>query len=120
MAAGHSALLYLFTWASGAFGGLLRSCHALEIPFVWNTLDAPGASIFLGELDAGARRLGASMHAAWGSFAGGSSPGGPGWPEWPEWPDYGAGSRATLVLDETVELAGDPQGTERLCWEGVI
>ncbi len=39
---------YLFTWESPAMQGALGSCHALEIPFVLGTLDAPGMGRFAG------------------------------------------------------------------------
>ena len=31
--------VYLFTWETPVLGGRLRSCHTLEIPFVFNTAD---------------------------------------------------------------------------------
>lgn len=40
---------YEFTWPTPAFGGALGSCHALEIPFVFHSLDRAGVSVFLGE-----------------------------------------------------------------------
>jgi para-nitrobenzyl esterase len=39
---------YLFTWMSPAMEGVLGSCHALEIPFVFGTLRHPGISAFVG------------------------------------------------------------------------
>ncbi|HSR22178.1 MAG TPA: carboxylesterase family protein, partial [Candidatus Eisenbacteria bacterium] len=40
--------MYLFTWRSPALDGALGSCHALEIPFVWNVLSIPGSDAFTG------------------------------------------------------------------------
>ena len=39
---------YLFTWESPAFGGVLGSCHALEIPFVFGTVHNPAIQTFAG------------------------------------------------------------------------
>ena len=39
---------YLFTWESPAFGGILGSCHALDIPFVFGTVHNPAIQIFAG------------------------------------------------------------------------
>ena len=50
--------MYLFTFASTAFGGVLGSCHALEVPFVWDNLDAQGAAMFVGDVGAAHRRAG--------------------------------------------------------------
>ncbi|UPT62707.1 MAG: carboxylesterase family protein [Hyphomonadaceae bacterium JAD_PAG50586_4] len=32
--------VYDFSWRSGAYGGTLGACHAIELPFVFNTLSA--------------------------------------------------------------------------------
>ena len=48
-ARGTAVYDYLFTWRSPALGGLLGSCHALEIPFVFGTLTTPGVERFTGE-----------------------------------------------------------------------
>ena len=39
---------YLFTWESPAFGGILGSCHALDIPFVFGTVHNPAVQVFAG------------------------------------------------------------------------
>ncbi len=39
---------YKFTWKSTAFAGVLGSCHALEIPFVFGSLDDQGAQFMTG------------------------------------------------------------------------
>ena len=44
-----AAWMYRFTWETPVFGGVLWSTHALEIPFVFDTLDQPGADQFTGD-----------------------------------------------------------------------
>ena len=39
---------YWFTWRTPAFDGRLGSCHALEIPFVFDTMTRGGADLLLG------------------------------------------------------------------------
>jgi len=39
---------HLLEWASPAFDGRLGSCHALEIPFVLDNLDAASGELFTG------------------------------------------------------------------------
>ncbi|MCX4782335.1 carboxylesterase/lipase family protein [Streptomyces sp. NBC_01264] len=76
-AAGRSApsFVYEFAWPSGVPG--LGSCHALELGFVFDTLEVPEASWLAGP-DA-PRELAGEMHAAWVRFA---VDGDPGWSPW--------------------------------------
>jgi para-nitrobenzyl esterase len=77
---GTGTYCYLFTWESPAFGGVLGSCHALEIPFVFGTVHHPGVQQFSG---AGEEvfALSASMRRAWLEFARSGSP----TPPWSMW-----------------------------------
>lgn len=106
--AGGRAYVYLFTWRSRAFDGRLGSCHALDIPFVFDVLDKPAAAMFTG---AGApRQLAAAMHGAWVDFARDGDPG---------WPVYDLTTRPTRIFDEVCDLVEDPEGRERRAWEGL-
>jgi para-nitrobenzyl esterase len=111
--AGGSVWMYLFDWATPAMGGRFGSCHALEIPFVFDNLHQPGASLFVG--DAPPVELARTMNATWAHFARTGSPEGPLSP----WPAYEPGPRSTMVLGESVGLTEDPMGEERALWEGV-
>ena len=42
VANGAPTWMYRFDWKSPAFGGRIGACHALEIPFAFDNLDAPG------------------------------------------------------------------------------
>jgi para-nitrobenzyl esterase len=119
--AGSPVYDYLFDWESPAVGGLLRSCHALEIPFVFGNLDAPMMDVFAGA-GADAEALSAAMMDAWLAFAHtgnpstGAVPGG-------EWPTYGGGAtggRATLRLGRTIEVVEAPYEAERAAWDGRV
>jgi para-nitrobenzyl esterase len=109
--------MYLFGFATPAFGGALGSCHALEIPFVWDNLDAQGAELFVGELDDGRRMLARTMADAWVAFA---TDGGPAAPGLPDWPRYDVERRATMRFDvPTTEVVDDPGQAERRLWQGL-
>jgi carboxylesterase type B len=100
--------MYWFTFESTAFDGILKSCHALELPFVWDALDRPGLAMLTG--DSPARQpLADAMHAAWLRFARTGDPG---------WPGYDTATRTTQRFDTTLELVDDPDGTEREVWSG--
>ena len=101
--------MYLFTWETPVFGGKLKSCHALELPFMWDAIDKPGLSMLTGD---GAERQGIAdvMHSAWISFARTGDPG---------WPAYETSRRATQVFDTTSEVVDDPMGAQRELWSGI-
>jgi para-nitrobenzyl esterase len=65
---GVGTYVYLFTWESPMFDGILGSCHALEIPFVFGTVRNPAVQGFAGGGD-DALALSAAMRRAWTSFA---------------------------------------------------
>jgi para-nitrobenzyl esterase len=72
--------VYEFAWRSGALGGRLGAAHAMDLPFVFDTLGAPGLTgehALLGP-DGGPPELAARMHGAWIRFA---RDGDPGWPQ---------------------------------------
>jgi para-nitrobenzyl esterase len=70
---------YRFTWRSGALGGRLGAAHAVDLPFVFDTLATPGASgrddALLG-VDGGPQELATRMHRAWVRYV---TDGDPGW-----------------------------------------
>src|SRR5271165_439065 len=79
----RSTYAYRFGWRSGALGGRLGAAHAVDLPFVFETLDAPGiagADDALLGADGGPPELAARIHAAWVAFV---SHGDPGWPAHP-------------------------------------
>lgn len=108
--------MYLFTWASPAFGGVLGACHAIELPFVFDALDLPGAANFVG---AGpeATRLASACVGAWAAFAHGGDPSHAGIGAWPR---YDTARRATLELGAHSQVIEDPQGAERRLWDGLL
>ena len=107
---------YLFTFATPVFGGILRSTHALEIPFVFDNLDRGGAEVLTG---AGPERQGIAdaMHRSWIAFARDGNPQHAGLPEWPR---YEIDRRATMRFDTGSELLEDPAGEDRAAFEAEI
>jgi len=107
-AAGRGATyLYEMTWRSPQFGGRLGSCHALEIPFVFDNLDQEENRPLVGENPP--QQLADAMHKAWVSFATHGDPG---------WPRYNPARRATMRFDAQSEVVDDPGSERRRLWEG--
>jgi para-nitrobenzyl esterase len=97
--------MYEFAWRTPQFGGLLGACHALEMPFVFDTLGYGTQALWGNDPP---QQLAGTMHAAWVAFATTGDPG---------WPAYDLQRRATKRFDTTSEVVGDPLGTERSLWE---
>ena len=106
---------YLFTWPSPALGGMLGSCHALELPFVFGTLAHPMFRPFAGK-GPEARALAARIQDAWIAFARTGRPGHPGLDEWPA---YDASRRRTMILDRRCRVESAPREPERAFWDGL-
>ena len=102
-AAARPTWMYWFTWSTPAFGGVLGSCHALDIPFAFDNLGAPGADMFTGEspqrtavADTFAGEIVAlATHAH------------------PSWAQFDTDHRRTLRIDTKCELLDDPEGDIR-------
>jgi para-nitrobenzyl esterase len=107
---GRPTYMYLFTWASPVMDGKLKSCHALELPFMWDALDTPGLAQLTGD---GPERQGIAdvMHADWITFGRTGDPG---------WPAYDLDRRATQIFDVDSKVVDDPDGAERALWDGIL
>jgi para-nitrobenzyl esterase len=108
--------MYLFTYESPAMRGALRACHALEIPFVFGTLDAPYQDRFAGTGPA-VQMLSRAMMDSWLSFA---RSGNPSVPDIFDWVPYDSERRATMVFDKKTELVDAPYEEERASWDGIL
>lgn len=90
---------YWFTWASTAMDGALGSCHALDIPFAFDNIDAPGARGLMGR-DADPAGLHTWLADEIVRFAGHGHP---------VWTQYSHTNRPTMRLDAVRELLHDPE-----------
>jgi para-nitrobenzyl esterase len=115
-ALGNDVYMYRFDYATPVFGGILGACHALEIPFVFESLDA-GAEMFVGPLNDDLRTLARRMHEAWVAFGRTGRPAADGLPEWPR---YTAERRATMLFDFEPKVVDDPNGADREVWAGLL
>ncbi|MBV8160975.1 MAG: carboxylesterase/lipase family protein [Acidimicrobiia bacterium] len=116
-ALGNDVYMYRFDYATPVFGGVLGSCHALEIPFVFDSLGGTGVELFVGPVSDEMRELAARIHAAWVAFGRTGHPAAPGLPEWPR---YTADRRATMLLDFEPRVVDDPGAAERAAWDGLL
>lgn len=99
--------LYEFAWRTPQFDGQLGACHALEIPFVFDTL-GNGTELLWGTDPP--QKLADTMHAAWLAFATRGDPG---------WPKYDLKRRATMRFDTTSEVVEASRSEVHGLWEGL-
>ena len=98
---------YLFRWNTEALAGHLKSPHTMCLPFVFHTTDV--AQGMLGRPDQ-ARALADRVADTWIAFARTGDPNHAGLPDWPV---HDAARRATMIFDDTCEVADDPLPAER-------
>jgi para-nitrobenzyl esterase len=113
-ALGGPTFVYLFEWESPAFGGLLGSCHGLELPFVFGVAHVPVVQLFTGvgtEVEA----LSSQMQQAWLSFARYGDPAqGTSGEHWPAWDPR---KRSTMVFGPQTGVTDGPRNPELAPWE---
>jgi para-nitrobenzyl esterase len=102
-----STYMYEFAWQSPQLNGRLGACHALEIPFVFDTLGNRTEPLWGADPP---QALANTMHAAWVAFASNGDPG---------WPKYDLARRATMRFGTTSEVVDNPRAAERALWEGM-
>ena len=106
---------YLFTWPSPVLGGMLGSCHALDLPFVFGTLEHRLLRPLVGR-GPEALALAARIQDAWIAFARTGRPAHGGVPDWPA---YDTAHRRTMILDRQCRVENAPREAERAFWESV-
>src|SRR5579862_6695829 len=108
----HAApvFVYMFTWETPVLEGKLKSPHALEIPFVFDTVETSGLT---GDLPT-RFALADKMSRAWLAFA---RTGNPNCKDIPNWPPYSTEQRPTMMFDDQCKVENDPYRAERLAWE---
>jgi para-nitrobenzyl esterase len=86
----------------------LGACHAVEIPFVFDTTARDEVWPLIGDTPSPATANAA--HQAWVSFITEGAPG---------WSPYDPGTRATGLFTDKLTEVNDPSGNERALWDGL-
>jgi para-nitrobenzyl esterase len=107
---------YFFTWETAAFGGLLKSTHAIELPFVFDNIEGGGMQLITGD-GPEVQPLADAMHRAWIAFA---RTGNPHHDGLPAWPGYDLDRRATMRFDVACELLFDPDVDDRRAFDAAV
>jgi carboxylesterase type B len=99
--------MYEFAWNSPQFDGQLGACHALEIPFVFDSLGKGTQGLWGSDPP---KALADEMHTGWIRFATSGQPG---------WASYDRRRRATMRFEQESRVIEDPRSSERKLWEGI-
>jgi para-nitrobenzyl esterase len=103
---GGSAFAYLFDWAPP--GSRFRSCHCIELPFVFGTFPAwSDAEMLAGGDERQMQALSAAIRRAWIAFVRGGYPSHEALPTWPRYDD---GQRRTMRFGARTGVVDDPGG----------
>ena len=105
------AYLYNFNWETPVTG--LKSPHTLEIPFVFNNIEA--AKLLVGDSPE-ARALAEKVCDSWVAFA---RTGNPSVASLPSWPAYTESGRDTMIFDNQSKIEKDPIRDARLLLEEI-
>ena len=98
--------MYWFTWPTPIFDGTLGCCHGLDLPFMFNNLDKPKVELFTGT-DPVRQKISDNFTCELLQFAKNGSV---------SWPKYETSDRATLRIDQEVEVLYDPESEIRKLW----
>lgn len=108
--------VYRFDWRSNFLGGIMGSCHALELGFVFGTHKQRLAGAFFGTGEA-AEKLAADMMEAWAAFA---RHGNPATTATGPWPRYDAITRPTMIFGDGAPHAVErPEESRLRAWDGI-
>ena len=101
--------MYSFNWRTPVLDGKLMAPHAIDVAFVFDTVDVGGIT---GRSPAAAVIAGVES-LTWASFARAGTPDNKAIPHWPA---YTAADRATMMIDTEWRVQNDPQHEARLLW----
>ncbi|GAA3446637.1 carboxylesterase/lipase family protein [Planomonospora venezuelensis] len=104
-AAGRPVHAYEVRWRSPARDGMVGAGHCVDLPFVFDNLDAEGVGRMCGPTPPAV--LAREMHAAWVAFVASGDPG---------WPPYGEHDHPTWIFDAPGRLAHAPLAEEGRLW----
>jgi para-nitrobenzyl esterase len=99
---------YQFDWESPVAGGLIGSCHSVDLPFWFGHTNSPMVG------DEPPPGLATTMATALGAFA---RAGAPTCSQLPDWPEYEGVNRSTMVLGPDPRVAGQDLYEEQVIWD---
>lgn len=106
--------MYKIDWETPVLGGKLRSPHAVELPFVFDTVYSAEGLVGVGESQ---DKMAKAMSQSFAAFAHNGNPNTLGLPHWP---GYSMDTRAVLIYDDELRVENDPDGEIRKFWQEIL
>jgi para-nitrobenzyl esterase len=98
---------YVFDWKTPVYGGVLRTPHTLEVPFVFGSTRAAVASVGTGPEVASLTK---TFQSTWATFA---RAGDPNNSTLPQWPAYDGKAKPSMMMGVRSRVENDPGGVPR-------
>jgi len=98
--------MYDFAWETPAFDGKLKSCHSVEVPFVFDSLSVIGER----HHKPGAQAVADKVSKTWATFARTGKA---------DWAPYTTDKRTTMVFNDDSRAVDDPDKDVRSLWSKV-
>jgi para-nitrobenzyl esterase len=111
-----AVFVYEFTWKGATPGRPQGAVHALDLPFVFGTLDTTELGAMAGAT-AAAHALADRIQDAWLAFARTGTPSSAGLPPWPS---YAPPRRRTMELGTECAVREAPRDAERAVWDDLL
>lgn len=108
--------LYLLTYRSNSTYKNFGAAHAMDLPFVFGTVNSPEVIVFTGR-DPRRYELADRVMDSWAAFA---RSGDPTPPEGPRWPHWNAATHPTMELGPDIRVVLDPLSEQRKVWGATV
>jgi len=103
-----STWVYRFDYPTPKDNHGLGTCHAAEIPFVFDTITRDDVRPLIG--DTPPQAVADNAHRAWVAFITAGDPG---------WPAYDTATRTSALFSGTITPTADPAAAERALWSAI-
>jgi para-nitrobenzyl esterase len=107
-AGGGTTWAYRFDTPEPSANHGLGAAHVVEVPFVFDNLAVANTHPRIG--DTPSQLVADTAHATWVKFVRDGDPG---------WAPYSTNRRTTGIFSDTITAVDDPDGDERVLWEGI-
>jgi len=108
--------MYLLDWPSPSMNGAMGTCHAIDIPLVFGTVNSEMGRFLTGG-GPEAEAFSTLIRKTWLTFA---RMGNPNHDQLSSWPKYTTNRRGTMILTDRPHAQDAPLDAERAVWDDIL